>query len=167
MRNYLHIDSFAKFLATAGGAGYAPVAPGTFGTAVAVPLVWLTGGWSWWAFLVLTAAVTVVGVWAAERADRSWGTHDSGRIVIDEVAGYMVTMMAVARADWLLLGLGFAVFRVLDITKPPPVRAIDRKLGGGLGVVLDDVAAGVLGCAVMWALVETGAVAGLHELLGA
>lgn len=153
-------------MATAGGAGYSPVAPGTCGTVVAVPLAYLTASMPWWAFLALTAAVTLLGIWAADRADRSWGTHDSGRIVIDEVAGYFVTVAAVDRADWLVLLVGFVVFRALDIGKPPPVRAIDRRVGGGAGVVLDDVAAGVYGCMLMVIAERAGWVAALADLGG-
>lgn len=156
----------ARIVATAGGVGYSPVAPGTCGTAVAVPLVWYTSELPWWAFVGLLAAVIVVGVWAARVADATWGSHDSGRIVIDEVAGYMVTMVAVERGDWVLLGLGALVFRVFDIAKPPPVRWIDRNLSGGLGVVLDDVAAGVLGCVVMVALVFADLDGALRGVLG-
>jgi phosphatidylglycerophosphatase A len=105
-----------------------------------------------WAFAAITAATTLAGIWAAGVADNVWGTHDSGRIVIDEVAGYFVTMLPVSRSDPTALIVGFFVFRALDILKPPPVRAIDRKVGGGAGVVLDDIAAGVLGAGVMAAL---------------
>ena len=89
------------------------------------------------------------------------GTHDSGRIVIDEVAGYLVTMALVDRSDAWTLGIGFVVFRAFDMIKPPPVRMIDEKMPGGWGVVLDDVAAGVMGAAVMWALAHWGALAAL------
>lgn len=146
----------ARAIATAGGAGYAPVAPGTCGTLVAVPIAWLARDLSPAGFLALVAAVTVVGIWAAEEADRAWGTHDSGRIVIDEVAGYLLTVAVVDRGAALALGLGFVVFRALDIVKPPPIRWIDEHLPGGAGVVLDDVAAGALGCAVMYGLAQLG-----------
>jgi phosphatidylglycerophosphatase A len=146
----------ARAIATAGGAGYVPVAPGTAGTAVAVPLVWALSGLGWPAFLAITIAVTAIGIAAASEADRSWGTHDSGRIVIDEVAGYMVTMLPVARGDWWMLGVGFVLFRLLDQVKPPPARAIDEKMGGGAGVVLDDIAAGVWGAVIMWGLAHWG-----------
>lgn len=161
-----YLTALARFLATAGGAGYAPVAPGTFGTAVAVPLVWLLADLPVWGFALATAGVTLVGIWAAEVADAHWGTHDSQRIVIDEVAGYMVTMMLVDRGDWVLLGLGFGVFRAFDIIKPPPVRWLDENLPGGFGVVLDDVAAGVLGCAALYGLAWTGLAPWLHAAVG-
>jgi len=143
------VTLLARIIATAGGAGYSPLAPGTAGTAVAVPLAWLASPLPWWQFLAITAAVIAVGIWAASVADRSWGTHDSGRIVIDEVAGYFVTVALIDRSDWRLLVIGFFVFRAFDIIKPPPVRWIDRNVGGGTGVVLDDVVAGIQGAAVM------------------
>lgn len=145
-------DPIAIAIATAGGAGFAPFAPGTVGTAVAVPIAWLAADLTWWAFAAVTALTTLIGIWAAARADRVWGTHDSGRIVIDEVAGYFVTVLVIDRSSWPLLVLAFFLFRALDIIKPPPVRAIDRGLGGGAGVVLDDVAAGVMGALVLVAL---------------
>lgn len=151
------MNSLAKALATALGAGYSPIAPGTCGTVVAVPLACALASRPLWQFLVITLVVTLVGVWAAATADRAWGTHDSGRIVIDEVAGYLVTMALVDRTSWIVLGVGFVVFRFFDIVKPPPVRWLDENLPGGWGVVLDDVAAGVMGAAVMWALAHFGA----------
>lgn len=154
----------AKGIATALGAGYSPIAPGTCGTAVAVPLAWLLAHLPLWQFLVITLGVTLVGVWAAATADRAWGTHDSGRIVIDEVAGYLVTVALVDRTSWIVLAIGFFVFRFFDIVKPPPVRWLDENLPGGWGVVLDDIAAGVMGAVVMWALAHFGAFAYLAGL---
>jgi phosphatidylglycerophosphatase A len=133
----------ARVVATAGGAGYSPVAPGTCGTAVAVPLAWLAAPLLLWGFVALAVAITVVGIAAAAIADRAWDTHDSGRIVVDEVAGYFVTVAFADPARWSVLALGFVLFRLFDIVKPPPVRWIDRNLPGGAGVVLDDVAAGL------------------------
>ena len=144
----------ARFFATAGGAGYSPVAPGTAGTLVALVLTWMLRDLSDPHFWLLCALTTALGIAAASAADDCWGTHDSGRIVIDEVAGYFVTVALIDRSDWLLLGVAFLVFRTLDITKPPPVRAIDRRLGGGFGVVLDDVAAGLYGMPLLWGLAE-------------
>lgn len=152
------IDTLAKLIATAGGAGYVPGAPGTAGTAVAVPLVYALSCLPIWQFAIVTALVTAIGIWAADRADIAWGTHDCQKIVIDEVAGYMVTMMFVARDRWLPLVVGFAVFRFFDIVKPPPVRWLDENLPRGYGVVLDDVAAGVMGAVVMVLLARFGAI---------
>ena len=143
------MTNLARSIATALGVGFSPIAPGTCGTARAVPLAWALASMPLWQYALVTAAITVVGIWAASVADRSWGTHDSGRIVIDEVAGYLVTMALVDRSSWLALLAGFVVFRAFDIGKPPPVRQVDRLMGGGTGVVLDDVAAGIYGLVVM------------------
>jgi phosphatidylglycerophosphatase A len=86
--------------------------------------------------------------------------------VIDEVAGYLVTMSLVDRSDWTLLIIGFVVFRAFDIVKPFPVRWLDRNLPGGAGVVLDDVAAGVYGCAVLYGVSSTGLPGYLAAALG-
>jgi phosphatidylglycerophosphatase A len=144
--------TIAKAIATVGGVGYSPIAPGTCGTAVTVPLAWLLAGTPWWGFIGITVAVTLLGIWAAGAADRAWGTHDSGRIVIDETAGYLATMTFVDRHRWQVLLVGFVIFRALDMIKPPPIRWIDEKMPGGAGVVLDDVAAGVMGAAIMVAI---------------
>src|SRR5687767_14515507 len=111
------VNGVAKALATAFGAGYSPIAPGTCGTAVAVPLAWALATLPLWQFALVVVAVTGLAIWAADRADRAWGTHDSGRIVIDEVAGYLVTVAAIDRTDWRALLVGFVVFRALDIIK--------------------------------------------------
>lgn len=159
------IDAIAVALATAGGVGYAPVAPGTFGTLVAVPLVWAASTLPQWGFLALCAAVTVVAIASAAGADRAFGDHDSGRIVIDEVAGYFWTMALAPRGALVPLAVGFVLFRAADILKPPPARQIDQRMGGGAGVVLDDVAAGLWAMAALWLLVRAGAVDWLEKLV--
>jgi len=158
------LNSLSKAIATALGAGYSPIAPGTCGTAVTVPLAFALAALPLWQYVVILIAITAIGIWAADRADRAWGTHDSGRIVIDEVAGYLTTMALVDRGHWIPLIVGFIVFRLLDITKPPPIRWLDRNIPGGFGVVLDDVAAGVLGMVIMLALDRFGALAHLAAL---
>ena len=158
------VNAISKAIATALGAGYSPVAPGTCGTLVTIPLAWVMAGLPLWQFALVTLAVIGIGIWAAGHADRAWGTHDSGRIVIDEVAGYLVTMALVDRGHWVPLVVGFVVFRALDITKPPPIRWLDENLPGGFGVVIDDVAAGVLGMGIMVALDRFGALAYLAGL---
>ena len=84
--------------------------------------------------------------------------------MIDEVAGYLFTVMLVDRSAWAPLAAGFVVFRLLDITKPPPIRWLDEHLPGGWGVMLDDVAAGVLGAGALWLLGDLGALAWLGGL---
>ena len=157
------LNVLSKAIATALGAGYSPIAPGTLGTAVAVPLAWALASLPEWQFAIVVIGVIALAIVTAERADRAWGTHDSGRIVIDEVAGYLVTVALVDRSSWIVLLTGFVLFRLLDIVKPPPVRHLER-LPGGWGVVLDDVAAGVIGMAVLWALARFGALTWLAGL---
>lgn len=136
---------FALLLATAGGAGYVPVAPGTAGSLLVVPAV------PWLALLardrptamaLVVAAVVALAVWAAGRAELMLGRHDDGCVVIDEVAG-MVAGAALVPPTWGAAALLFVAFRVFDVWKPPPVGFLDRTVDGGLGVVLDDVVAGV------------------------
>jgi phosphatidylglycerophosphatase A len=143
------VDRLALILATGFGAGCSPIAPGTAGTLVAIPLAYATAPLGLPAYAALCLAVTGLAIWAAGRADRVMGSHDSGRIVIDEIAGYLVTMALVDRADPVLLAIGFVAFRVADITKPPPARLLERRVPGGAGVVLDDVAAGVWAAALV------------------
>jgi phosphatidylglycerophosphatase A len=128
--------------ATFFGAGYFPVAPGTAGTAAAIPLWWLLSALPWGVYAAATAAITATGILAADRAGRYFGVADSGHIVIDEVAGYLVTMAFLPRVPWLGLA-GFLFFRVADVLKPPPARFFDTdpRWKNGKGVVLDDVAA--------------------------
>lgn len=158
------LNSLSKAIATALGAGYSPIAPGTCGTAVTVPLVFALSALPVWQYSLVLAIVIAAGIWAAGRADRAWGTHDAQRIVIDEVAGYMLTMTFVERAHAVPLLVGFVVFRAFDIIKPPPIRWLDQHVEGGFGVMVDDVAAGVLGMVTMIALDRFGALAWMMSL---
>jgi phosphatidylglycerophosphatase A len=131
-------------IATAGGAGYAPVASGTVGSLVALPLVpWLARlrAESWPACLGAVAAIVLVAVWSAGRAEDIFGGKDHSRIVVDEVAG-MATAALFVPGTWTAAALAFVAFRVFDVAKPFPVGWIDRSGRGGLGVVGDDLVAG-------------------------
>ena len=152
-------------IATALGAGFLPVAPGTWGTLVAIPLAWALGRAGEPAFVAATLLITLIGSWAAGAYCEASGRHDNQQIVIDEVAGYLVTLLAVPRAPAELVA-GFALFRIFDVWKPPPVRAIDRRVHGGFGVVADDLAAGVYAGALLALLHYAGALAWLDSLAG-
>jgi phosphatidylglycerophosphatase A len=147
-----------RLVATAGGAGYSPVAPGTCGTLVGVAIAFACRSIDTCLFVGVVLLVTVCGVVAADRAERLWGTHDDQRIVIDEVAGYLLTVAFVDRSNPWTLALGFIVFRALDILKPPPIRWFERA-PGGWGVMLDDVAAGAIGAVTMVILARLGVIA--------
>ena len=144
-------DRLVLTLSSALGLGYLPKAPGTWGTLMGIPLWWALSGLSWWAYAVATAGMIGVAIAVAERADQIYGEHDRGEIVIDEVVGLMVTAIGIP-LSWPSVVAAFVLFRFFDIVKPPPVRWIDEKLGGGAGVVLDDVAAGLYALAVMHAV---------------
>ncbi len=160
----------ALWIGTAGGLGYAPIAPGTFGSAGAVafflvfPWLGLSLPSRVGLLLAVIALVTVLGSWAAGRCEEAWGRKDDGRIVIDEVAGQLITLIPVlglaasgvpdplaagSRFWWLLVVTAFVVFRGLDIWKPGPVGWAERSFEGGLGVMADDLVAGVIGGLLM------------------
>ncbi|MGD9652273.1 MAG: phosphatidylglycerophosphatase A [Candidatus Dadabacteria bacterium] len=131
----------AKLVATFFGTGYFPYGPGTIGTIAAIPLYYLFSFTPPYIYALLMLAVIAVSVWASDVMEKSAGRTDPGFIVADEVSGYLVTM-AFAPVSVTSVVLGFFLFRLFDITKPPPARQLER-LGGGMGIVMDDVAAGV------------------------
>lgn len=135
-RNPIH------FLAFGFGSGAMPVAPGTFGTLVAIPIYLLMAPLSLWLYLAIVTGITVLGVWLCHVTSRDLGVHDHPGIVWDEIAGYLITMIA-APTGWLWVLLGFVLFRVFDIIKPWPIGWADRRVSGGLGIMLDDVLAAV------------------------
>ncbi|MFL5409218.1 MAG: phosphatidylglycerophosphatase A [Myxococcales bacterium] len=139
--------------ATFFGAGYVPVAPGTAGTLAAIPLWWGLTYASWPVYVLATVTVTLTGIAAADRAGRYFGVADSGHIVVDEVAGYLVTMFLLPRTALAAIA-GFVLFRLFDVLKPPPARFFDRdpRWKNGAGVVLDDVFAGVWAFAGTWGI---------------
>lgn len=131
------------------GSGLAPVAPGTFGTLVAIPLYLLVAGVSLSAYISLVMSAFVVGVYVCDYTARALGVHDHPAIVWDEVVGFLITMIAVP-LSWQTVLLGFVFFRLFDILKPWPIRWLDRYVKGGLGIMIDDVLAGVFAAAGLW-----------------
>ncbi len=145
-------DKVAVVLATGFGAGWVPVAPGTMGTLVAVPLHLALSRLDPWLQVLTTAAFVGLAVHAANRAHRYFGASDDQHIVSDEIAGYLVTMLLVVPTPKTVLA-GFVLFRLLDIVKPWPASYFDKKVHNGLGNVMDDVAAAGWGRALMALLV--------------
>lgn len=140
-----------QLLAFGFGSGLSPVAPGTVGTLAAVPLFLLVDAalegtafpLLWYTLFVLATAVA--GVWICEHASRQLQVHDHPGIVWDEFVGYWITMWAMP-AGWMWVVIGFVVFRVYDIAKPWPIGALDRKVAGGFGIMIDDIVAGIMAC---------------------
>lgn len=136
-------DRAAVLLARGFGAGCSPVAPGTVGTAVAVPLVCLQLVLSTEVFLVFVLVFVLGAVYVAAVADKQMDETDDPSIVVDEMAGFLIAMAYVPLTPWSLL-VGFVLFRALDIFKPPPINTVERKFSGGLGIVGDDLVAGLM-----------------------
>ncbi len=124
------------------GSGLSPKAPGTVGTVAAIPFYLLLAQLDPASYAVLVVLAAAVGVWVCGESARRLGVHDHGGIVWDEFVGFWITMF-LAPAGWLWVGLGFVLFRLFDIWKPWPVRVVDAQLHGGLGIMLDDILAGV------------------------
>jgi len=132
------------------GSGFVPVAPGTWGSLAAV-LLW------WWLLapldvvgqLTVIGLVLGVGTWLTARVQRRYGVLDDSAIVVDEFVGQWLALLALPR-DLFVVALAFAFFRLFDILKPGPIRVLERRLGGAVGVMADDVLAGILAAAVLY-----------------
>ena len=138
------------FLAFGFGTGLAPFAPGTFGSLPGILLFWLTMDFGLYVQLGVAAAISLAGIWICGESARRIGVHDHGGIVWDEIAGMYLTLMV---APFSVFGwiLAFGLFRVMDIVKPWPIRDLDHRIGGGVGIMLDDLAA-ALYAAILLAL---------------
>ncbi len=139
------------FLAFGFGAGLAPVAPGTFGTVVGLPLAWWVSGAPLWPAVAVITALSLFGIWLCGESARRLGVHDHSGIVWDEICGLAVVAL-VCPQDPLWLAAAFGLFRLFDIAKPWPIRYVDHSLHGGLGIMLDDILAGAFGAAGLYCL---------------
>jgi phosphatidylglycerophosphatase A len=122
------------------GLGLAPVAPGTFGTLLGVGIAWLALDLGLNAQIAIAVVMVVVGIWICDNSARRLGQHDPGGIVWDEIAAMYITLL-VAPATITAWILAFVLFRAFDIVKPWPIRDLDHRMGGGLGIMLDDLVA--------------------------
>lgn len=146
-RNWRHCLAFGF------GSGLAKFAPGTFGTLVAVPLYLAISALPAWLYAVTVVAAFALGVWICDTVSRDLGVHDHGGIVFDEFVGFWITMFLVPPSALAVLA-GFVLFRLFDIWKPGPIRWCDRNVQGGFGIMVDDVAAGVVACAALHLLLR-------------
>lgn len=134
------------------GAGAMPFAPGTFGTLVAVPVYFLMRDLSLPWYAAILVLLFGCGIWLCGETARQLQTHDHPGIVWDEIVGFLLTM-TMAPPAWVWIAIGFALFRLFDIWKPFPIRWMDAHVKGGLGIMLDDVAAGLMAALVLQGLV--------------
>ncbi|MCP4301442.1 MAG: phosphatidylglycerophosphatase A [Gammaproteobacteria bacterium] len=136
------------FLAFGFGTGLAPFAPGTFGSIPGVLLFWLTLDLGLYVQLGVAVALALSGIWICGESARRIGVHDHGGIVWDEITGMYVTLLA---APFSVVGclFAFALFRAADIVKPWPIRDLDHRLGGGFGIMLDDLVAALYAAVVL------------------
>ena len=136
------MNYFILILATGFGVGYSPIAPGTLGTLVAIPVYYFLSNISSPIYEITLIGFFFLSVWISENAEIFFGKKDDQRIVIDEIMGFLVTMLWVPKTA-ILMVVGFFLFRFFDILKPFPIRHLEKRFKGGFGVVLDDVMAGV------------------------
>lgn len=133
------------FIAFGFGSGAIPVAPGTFGTLLAIPLYLLFSLFSFPIYLLLTILFVIGSMWICHQVSKEINVHDHQGMNLDEFAGYLVTMIHAPKGFiWILIG--FVLFRVFDILKPWPIGWVDEKISGGFGMVFDDVLAGIYAC---------------------
>lgn len=134
------------------GSGLAPKAPGTFGTLLAVPFYIALAHLPLWAYAGVLIVAFVLGVYLCGKTAEDLGVHDHPGIVWDEFVGYWITMFA-APIGWVWIICGFLLFRLFDIWKPWPIRVLDKKMLTGLGIMVDDVVAGIYALVVLQLLV--------------
>ena len=149
MRDPVHLFAFGF------GSGLSPWAPGTFGTLIAIPIVLFVMQFGFAVHLAFAVLAAIFGIYVCGESAKRLGVHDHPGIVWDEITGFAVTMLTVPLAagsgapelHWVVAG--FALFRLLDIWKPWPIREADHSLSGGLGIMLDDVIAGIFAAAIL------------------
>ncbi|MDR9435691.1 MAG: phosphatidylglycerophosphatase A [Thiohalophilus sp.] len=130
------------------GSGLIPKAPGTAGTLVAIPIYLLMVGLSPIAYLLITLFLLYIGIHLCQATAQRLGVHDHPAIVWDEIVGYLLTMVAVPfEIIWIVAG--FALFRLFDVWKPWPIGLLDRRVSGGIGIMLDDLLAAVYASVVL------------------
>jgi len=138
------MNHFILLFATGFGVGYSPIAPGTLGTLIAIPLYYFLSEIPSPLYEITLVGFFFLSVWISENAEIFFGKKDDQRIVIDEMMGFLITMLWVPKTTRFIL-IGFFLFRLFDILKPFPIRHLEKKFKGGFGVVLDDVMAGIYG----------------------
>lgn len=136
------------FIAFGFGTGALPIAPGTFGTLLAIPFYLLIHRFTLPWYVLTTLLVIIASIWICHRVSKDIALHDHQGMCLDEFPGFLVTMCGIPTGiGWIIAG--FLLFRLFDIWKPWPIRFIDEKISGGIGMILDDVLAGVYACIIL------------------
>lgn len=147
------MDKILMFIATGCYSGYLPKAPGTWGSLVGLALFYALHIFKLPIYLAVVAALFLVGTFAAGEAEKIMDFKDPGIVVIDEIVGMLIAMVTVP-ATPLFMALGFILFRLFDIVKPFPIRLVDQRFHGGLGVMLDDIIAGIYSLLVLQLIIR-------------
>lgn len=144
-----------QFVATGFYSGLSPRAPGTIGSLAVLPLLYFALQLEWKLYIILTLALFFLGVWVCSQYEKTFKRHDASEVVVDEFAGMFVAGFLM-EPTIVHLGVIFVVFRIFDILKPFPISYLDRKVPGGMGVMIDDIVAGFFTSIVLQALVIQG-----------
>ncbi len=139
------------FIACGFGAGAMPIMPGTFGTLIAIPIYLLFAPLASPIYIGIVVAMFLLGIWLCEVTGKDFNVPDHGAMVWDEIVGFLLVMIYVP-TTWYTILIGFVLFRLFDIIKPPPIKWLDQKIKGGFGVMLDDVVAAVFAWIILQAL---------------
>lgn len=138
----------SHFIAFGFGTGALPIAPGTFGTLIAIPFYLVLSALSLSLYLFVVLLIILGSTWLCDRVSKEIGVEDHQGMCLDEIVGYLVTMINVPRG-LIWIAAGFILFRIFDIWKPWPIRYADEKIHGGFGMILDDVLAGMYSCIIL------------------
>lgn len=137
-------------LATGFGSGLSPIVPGTMGSLAAIPFWYVLSFLPWPLYLIAVILGTGIGIYLCHVTARDMGVHDSGSIVWDEFIGMWITLMALPAKEWYWVAVGFLLFRLFDMWKPWPIRWFDRNVQGGLGIMVDDIVAGIIAAVALY-----------------
>ncbi len=137
-------------LATGFGSGLSPIVPGTMGSLAAIPFWYVLSFLPWPLYLIAVILGTGIGIYLCHVTARDMGVHDSGSIVWDEFIGMWITLMALPAKEWHWVAVGFLLFRLFDMWKPWPIRWFDRNVQGGLGIMVDDIVAGIIAAVALY-----------------
>ncbi len=153
--SHIKLSNPWHLLATGFGSGLSPVIPGTVGTLASIPFYLLLAGLPLWLYLLVLVVASIVGITICSKTSHDMGVHDHGSIVWDEFVGFWITMLMVPVLDlpvldWHWIVAGFVYFRFFDMLKPWPISWFDKNIHGGLGIMIDDIIAGIAAGLVLW-----------------